>query len=344
MHRGLGLNVTEFVHPVMRQLQMPQVPVGISLVDPFDPAFEKVRALGRDDRRRGARLRRPEVAGIPDQREPLIARQFVHPAERQLGVFVQFAGRRVAIRVDPSIGHDLLCRSVGHHREADRRHAAPAHRFRHRTERATFAHPPRTGDPAGMGVDIDRRRGLERAPGVGLTLRRRLRRIGGGAGRHAQQRAGCQHAAPRHRGPTRRLQQPRTVQLITPTRDRVPPHPPNAGQPKRPATQRYGRGGEHLDRRRAIARETAWATTRLSDQDEMRRAHHWQGGGGEAGDLDCRLIGEVRPRRAEVPPVQSHGIGSPVRSAPAFIVIGPPPRHGRRKPARTPTPHQTWLP
>ena len=43
MHRRLGLNVAQFVHAVMGQLQMAQRPFGVGFVDPIDLALEKVR-------------------------------------------------------------------------------------------------------------------------------------------------------------------------------------------------------------------------------------------------------------------------------------------------------------
>ena len=72
-----------------------------------------------------------------DHRQPLIAHQFMHPAKRQLAKLVQFAGIRLAVRMDAPVGHDPMRWTVGHHGEADRRHPALSHRSRDRTERPT---------------------------------------------------------------------------------------------------------------------------------------------------------------------------------------------------------------
>ena len=48
MHGLLGLDVAQFVDPVMRQLQMPQRPAVIGFVHPVRVALQEVRAFGRN--------------------------------------------------------------------------------------------------------------------------------------------------------------------------------------------------------------------------------------------------------------------------------------------------------
>ena len=58
MLRRLGLDVAEFVHPVMGELQMAKLPAFIGLIDAVRLAFQEIAALGGDDRRRRAAARR----------------------------------------------------------------------------------------------------------------------------------------------------------------------------------------------------------------------------------------------------------------------------------------------
>jgi len=42
VHRRLDLDIAEFVHAIVRPLQMPQRVLRVRLIDPIDLAFEKV--------------------------------------------------------------------------------------------------------------------------------------------------------------------------------------------------------------------------------------------------------------------------------------------------------------
>jgi hypothetical protein len=95
---GLGLDVAQFVRPVVRELQVAQRPALIGLVEALDLALEEVRPFGRDNEGRPAGPRRAQFCRSPDDRQPLLLRQGVQRAEGALAERVELAGPRVAAR------------------------------------------------------------------------------------------------------------------------------------------------------------------------------------------------------------------------------------------------------
>ena len=315
VHRRLGLDVAQFVHAIMGELQMAERPFVMRFVNPIDLAFQKVRALGGDDGRRRARPGGSQPGGILDHHQPLIARHAVHARERQLAILVQFAGRRLAVGMNASIGHDPVGRSVGHHREADRRQSALSHRLPDRAEKAG-GHPALAGDTAGVTVDIHGRRRLDRAPRVSLPLHRRGRCVSRRAGRETHQRTRDEHAAPGHRPPSRRVQQPRAMQLVAPAGRIVALNAPGPAEPHRLAPRRYGGRREDFHRRRPIARHASWAAPRLERQHEPGGAGGGRQRGREALDLHRLTVRGFGARRSQVPPGESHASSPPRRCFP----------------------------
>src|SRR3546814_19968142 len=75
MHPGLGLDVAEFVDPVMGELQLPQMPALVSLVDPVGAALEEVAAFTGNDHRRMGGGRRCQDLPVGDDAQFLAAQQ-----------------------------------------------------------------------------------------------------------------------------------------------------------------------------------------------------------------------------------------------------------------------------
>ena len=107
VNRRFGLDVAEFVDPVMGQLQMPQGPSAVGFIDAIRLALQKVRALGRDDRRHDARLCGLQPCRVGDDCQALGLRHPVQPAECELAVSIEFARIRIAERDAGAVGMSL---------------------------------------------------------------------------------------------------------------------------------------------------------------------------------------------------------------------------------------------
>ena len=251
---GFGLDVAQFVHSGLRQLQMAQRPTRRRVIDALKVAFQEIRPLRRDD----------------DRGMPCFAARY--PAA--LVTMPRFCSRAIAsTRPNANSAYSYSSPGAGHGTDGcarpmprdawDRRRPPPnrsppsrpdaSARRPHRTRSA--AHSRHTGDATSMTVDIDRRGRLHRASHI---FRARLR-LGSGAGGETHQRACCQHITPRHRGPARRFAQPRVAELVAPARRVVAGDTPGTGQAQRLPAQRHRAIGEDLDRSQRIARHAARA-------------------------------------------------------------------------------------
>jgi hypothetical protein len=152
MYRRLRLDVTALVRTVVRELEVTQCPALMGLVEPLDPAFEKIGALRRDDERGPTRQGGAQIGRCANDRQALLASERVDVGEGASGVVVKFARPRSARGPQAAVG-ERDDRRVGDDGEVDRRHATLAHRSGNVGERA--AAEASRDDVAGVAVEVD---------------------------------------------------------------------------------------------------------------------------------------------------------------------------------------------
>ena len=123
----LGLDVAEFVDPVMRQLQVAELPARVGFVDPVRVALQEVAALGRDHDAGLGGAGGVQRGGGGDDRHALLRGQSVQPGEGGLRVGVELARVWVAERVDAVVGRHPVGGRVGDDGQASDGQAAFAH-------------------------------------------------------------------------------------------------------------------------------------------------------------------------------------------------------------------------
>ena len=201
MFRRSGLNVAEFDHAVMDELQMPQPMLRERSFETVQPAFKEVRAFGRHhDRRAAARpCGVPQRGAVRGHGQALLRHQRCEPAECFSRVGGEFARQRRAEGLYAFVRRHVRGRRVGDHGQGDERRSPPAQRPRDRLERAQ-PHPGQDRPP-GMAVQIHRcaaRYPPTRRPAPRCSpLRRRCRTAApSGAGSGAASRLGPRLAVP----------------------------------------------------------------------------------------------------------------------------------------------------
>ena len=137
MDAGFGLDVAQLVRPVVRELQMAQRPALVGLVEALDPAFEEVARLPTttmSDGRLGPRRAQapPAVLMIGSS----CSRASACSAEGALAEVVELAGPADRGSAAGGRRSSVMIGEFGHDGEADRRHAALAHRLGDRRELA----------------------------------------------------------------------------------------------------------------------------------------------------------------------------------------------------------------
>ena len=174
----LRLDVAQLVRPIVRELELAQLPALIRLVETLDLAVEPVAAFRRHDHRWPARPRRPQIRGCLDDRHRLVAHQLVKLGELGLAEIVELAGTRITDRPDAAT-RGIDHRRIADDAEADRGHAALLHRRGHLQQ--AVAPVGGADQVSGMAVEVD---------GHAVGLRHR-------GHRQAEERAGREQGASR---------------------------------------------------------------------------------------------------------------------------------------------------
>src|SRR5882757_1938532 len=104
MHAGLGLDVTQLVRPIVRELQMAQRPTLVRLVETLELALEEIGAFRRDDERWLAGPHSTQFGRGPDDGQPLPARQRMELLEGALGEIIKLARPWIAAWTQAAVG------------------------------------------------------------------------------------------------------------------------------------------------------------------------------------------------------------------------------------------------
>ena len=107
-HRIFGLDVAQFIRPLVNQLQMAYAVGDAHFVDPLNSAFEKIGTLGRHNDGRPGGDRRAQLCGIADDVQLLLLRKPQQPSKGRSAPGVEFARFRRTDRMNAPVGKNTM--------------------------------------------------------------------------------------------------------------------------------------------------------------------------------------------------------------------------------------------
>ena len=159
LHRVFGLDVAQFIRPVVNQLQMAHAIGDTHFVDALDLALEKIGPLSRDYNGRPSGRRRAQRCGIADNVQLLLLRQPQQPYKGCLAPGVKFSRFGRTDRMDSPVGKNTMGWRIGDNGKASDGKTPSAHWFCHWLESVVVA-----DEAAGVAMHVYRQRTGEQLP------------------------------------------------------------------------------------------------------------------------------------------------------------------------------------
>jgi hypothetical protein len=108
LHRIFGLDVAQFIRPIVNQLQMAHAVGDAHLVDPLDPALEKIGTFSRNNDGRPGGRRGAQPNGIAYDVQLLLLRKPQQPGKCRSAPGVKLAGFRRTDGMNSPVGKDAM--------------------------------------------------------------------------------------------------------------------------------------------------------------------------------------------------------------------------------------------